>query len=161
MAARATPLQKPETHPEPHNPNTPVPHEHPKILIPHYRGSSETYSYFPALRPEHAGLALEALCPSTLGNADAADAAECFGALLICCTSCCALLYCCTHSGKVLLEIASTTTTTINTATAVRVLQHAAAVVVHFRVLQQHCPTVAHAGLYTTRFSEKWERSQK
>ena len=128
-------------------PNTPPRQEHHKI--PRRGVPSETYSYFPAPRPEHAGLALEALCPSTLGNADAADAAECFGALLICCTSCCALLYCCTHSGKVLLEIASTTTTTINTATAVRVLQHAAAVVVHFRVLQQHCPTVAHAGLYT------------
>ena len=62
------------------SPNTPSPLDH--LKTSHHGRSSETYSYFPPLRPEHAGLALEVLCPSASGNADAADVAECFGALM-------------------------------------------------------------------------------
>ena len=79
--------------PQTPNPNTPSRHEHHKI--PHYGRSLETYSSFPALRPEHAGLVLEVLCLSVLGIADAVAAVmESFGVLLVCCSCCCALPYC-------------------------------------------------------------------
>ena len=77
-------------------------------------GDLRRQSYFPALRPENEGLALE-VCLSALDIADAADV-ECFGALLTCCSSWCALLYRSTPYGTILLE-------TTSTATAVWVLQ--------------------------------------